>query len=175
MKLILFVGVLFSCTNKNQEKESFSFEELKPLSVGKDIEVHYSTKGNVVFQLNSPLVNKYITEENEYSEMPLGVEVRIFDTAMNVTTKLTSNYAIDSTKVEKMEARNDVVVVNEKGEKLNTEHLVWNKKTEKITSDVDVIITTKDQILKGKGLISNQDFTEYRILKPTGTFNIEND
>lgn len=172
---LLLVGVLFACTNKDQVLESLDFGEIKPINVGKDLEIIYSTKGNVVFQLNTPLLNKYLTEDVEYSEMPKGVEVKIFDTAMRVTTKLTSNYAIDSTLVDKMEAKGDVVVINDKGEKLNTEHLVWNKKTEEITSDVKVIITTADQILKGEGLISNQDFSEYRILKPTGTFNIDND
>jgi len=94
---------------------------------------------------------------------------------MNVTTKLTSNYAIDSTYANKMQARENVIVINEKGEQLNTEELLWNKNTEQITSDVFVKITTADQIIMGTGLISNQDFTEYRILKPTGIINIEND
>ena len=72
-----------------------------------------------------------------------------------------------------MEAKDGVVVINEKGEKLNTEHLVWDKKTEKITSDVFVKITTDSEVLMGEGLISNQDFTEYRILKPRGIINLD--
>lgn len=145
-----------------------------PIQTAKDVEILYSTKGNVVFQLNAPVLHRF-QNEISYNEMPQGVEVKIFDSTMTVTTKLTANYAIDSTDVEKMEAKSDVVVVNEKGETLNTEHLVWDKKTEKITSDVHVKITTADQILMGDGLISNQDFSEYRILRPSGTLNIDND
>jgi LPS export ABC transporter protein LptC len=88
---------------------------------------------------------------------------------------LTSNYAIDSTYANKMEAHEDVVVVNEKGERLNTEKLYWDRNTEQITSDVFVKITTEDQVIQGTGLISNQDFTEYRILNITGIINIDND
>ena len=104
-----------------------------------------------------------------------GVEVEIYDSAKNVTSRLTSNYAIDSTYAKKMEARSNVVVVNEKGETLETEELKWNQKTERITSDVFVKITTSDQIIMGEGLESNQDFTEYRIMKTTGTININDD
>jgi LPS export ABC transporter protein LptC len=107
--------------------------------------------------------------------MPEGVKVQIFDEQMVVTSMLTSNYAIDSTYANKMEAHEDVVVVNEKGERLNTEKLYWDRNTEQITSDVFVKITTEDQVIQGTGLISNQDFTEYRILNITGIINIDND
>ena len=145
-----------------------------PDQVVKEVEVMYSTSGNVVFQLNAPLLHQYGGKKN-YNEMPEGVEVKIFDKEMNVTTKLTSNYAIDSTYANKMQARENVIVVNEHGEQLNTEELLWNKETEQITSDVFVKITTSDQIIMGTGLISNQNFTEYRILQPSGIINIEND
>lgn len=166
--------MLFSCSNKIEDIEKYSDPVAMPTQIAKGVEVMYSTKGAVVFQLNTPLLNQYMTEK-EYNEMPEGVEVKIFDSLMQVTTKLTANYAIDSTYANKMEAMYDVVVINEKGEKLNTEHLVWDKTTEQITSDVFVKITTADQVLMGEGLISNQDFSEYRILKPRGVINIDND
>lgn len=170
----MLFGVLFSCSNDLEEVKKYDNPEILPDQVVKNVEVMYSTNGNVVFQLNAPLLHQYAGVKN-YNEMLEGVEVKIFDKEMHVTTKLTSNYAIDSTYANKMEARENVVVVNEKGEKLNTEKLLWNKETEQITSDVFVKITTADQIIMGKGLVSNQDFSEYRILEPSGIINIEND
>lgn len=172
--LPVFLGVLFSCSNDIEEVKKYDNIEVLPDQVVKEVEVMYSTSGNVVFQLNAPVLHQYSGEKN-YNEMPEGVEVKIFDKEMNVTTKLTSNYAIDSTYANKMQARENVIVINEKGEQLNTEELLWNKKTEQITSDVFVKITTADQIIMGTGLISNQNFTEYRILQPSGIINIEND
>ena len=170
---VLF-GVLFSCSNDLEEVKKYDSTQVLPDQVVKQVEVMYSTSGIVVFQLNAPILYQYGGEKN-YNEMTEGVEVKIFNKQMVVTTKLTSNYAIDSTYANKMEARENVIVVNEKGETLNTEKLLWNKKTEQITSDVFVKITTADQIIMGKGLISNQDFTEYRILEPSGIINIDND
>ena len=72
-----------------------------------------------------------------------------------------------------MEAKRNVVVVNEKGEKLNTEHLIWEEEGDRITSDAFVKITTADEILMGEGLESNQSFTKYRIKKIKGTIRLK--
>lgn len=170
--LLLLLGVFFACENSTEEIVPMETEEKRPDQIGKDVEILYSTNGRVSFQLNAPVMEQYLGEE-PYTEMPEGVHIQTFDSVMNVTSELTANYAIDLKYEDRMEAKDDVVVVNEKGEKLNTEHLVWNKKTEKITSDVFVKITTDSEVLMGEGLISNQDFTEYRILKPRGIINLD--
>jgi LPS export ABC transporter protein LptC len=104
--------------------------------------------------------------------MPDGVKVEFFDKEMKPSTTMTARRAIKREKAQQMEAFGNVEVVNAKGEKLNTEHLVWNEITKKISSDEFVKITTSDKIIYGKGFESNQDFTSYRIFKITGTINI---
>lgn len=164
--------MFFACENTAEEIVPVETEEKQPDQIGKDVKILYSTNGRVSFQLNAPVMEQYLGEE-PYTEMPEGVHIQTFDSVMDITSELTANYAIDLKYEDRMEAKDDVVVVNEKGEKLNTEHLVWNKKTEKITSDVFVKITTDSEVLMGEGLISNQDFTEYRILKPRGIINLD--
>jgi hypothetical protein len=66
-----------------------------------------------------------------------------------------------------------VEVVNANGEKLNTEHLIWDEGKKKITSDAFVKITTAKEIIMGKGLEANQDFTQYEIKEVTGTIRID--
>lgn len=172
--LLSTLGMFFSCENSVAEIKELQIDTIYPNQSVKDVEIQYSELGRVVLQLNAPILNQYDGKE-PYEEMPEGVHVRIFDSLMNVTSELTANYAIKMTHSEKMEAKYDVVVTNEKGEKLNTEHLVWDKTTGEITSDVFVKITTLDQVIMGDGLISNQDFSDYRILKPRGIINIDND
>lgn len=166
--------MLFACENDVKEVEKYDLSKRFPDQSIKNVEIIYSTNAEVAFQMNAPLMNDY-SGEKPYREMPEGVHIKIFDSLMNVTTELTANYAIDITHENRMEAEEDVVVKNDKGEQLNTEKLVWDKKTQKISSDVFVKITTENQVLMGEGLIANEDFTNYRILKPRGTINIEND
>jgi len=67
-----------------------------------------------------------------------------------------------------MEAKNNVIVTNIKGEILNTEHLIWDQNKKIIYSDVFVKITTPTQILFGKGLESDERFENWKIKNPTG-------
>jgi LPS export ABC transporter protein LptC len=173
---VVLVGVLFSCENDVNEIAKYDLSERFPDQSVQDVEILYSTEGEVAFQLKAPLLNQYSGEE-PYNEMPDGVHVQFFDSTQKVTTDLTANYAIHYTKQneERMLAEGNVIVTNDKGERLNTEKLLWSKKTQQITSDVFVKITTENQVLMGDGLVANQDFTDYRILKPRGILNIEND
>lgn len=61
--------------------------------------------------------------------------------------------------------KNNVEAISVKGDKLNTEELTWNQKTQKISSDKFVKITTRDEIIFGDGFESNQDLTNYKIKK----------
>ena len=68
-----------------------------------------------------------------------------------------------------MEADRNVVVVNKKGERLNTEQLYWDETKHIIYTNKAVTITTATEILDGDGLQSNEDFTDYKITSLHGT------
>ena len=72
-----------------------------------------------------------------------------------------------------MEAHENVVVVNDKGEQLNTEYLRWEEKKGKLFSDQFVKISTADQIIYGEGFEAEQDFSSYRIFKTKGIINVK--
>lgn len=48
-------------------------------------------------------------------------------------------------------------------------------KAERIYSDKFVRITTEDEILYGEGFESNQEFTNWKIIKPTGSIKIKDE
>jgi len=72
-----------------------------------------------------------------------------------------------------MEARNNVVVENTSGDKLETEHLIWDQKEDRIFSDVFTRITSPDRVIFGDGFESNQDFSKYRIRKVRGIIDLK--
>ena len=74
-----------------------------------------------------------------------------------------------------MIVQDSVVLINTKGEKLNTEELIWKRNQHKIFTDKFVKITRKDEIIMGEGLVSNEEFTRYTIKDIQGTINIESD
>ena len=50
--------------------------------------------------------------------------------------------------------------------------LIWNEKIQKFYTDKFVTITTPTQIIYGDGLESNQNFSDYTILKVKGVFGV---
>lgn len=171
---VLFAfGILCSCENDVKEIESLSQKKNEPVSRGKNVALLYSEKSNVKINITAPLMEEYGLEEDKYMEMKKGIKVLFYDSLMNVSSTLTSNYAINRVAEKIMEAKDDVVVVNDKGEVLHTEHLIWLQDSSKIYTDEFVKITTEDEIIMGEGMEANQDFTKWSIKKIKGIINIK--
>jgi LPS export ABC transporter protein LptC len=92
-----------------------------------------------------------------------------------IQSYLTAEYGISYPDEKQIIVRNNVEILNVKGEMLNTEELKWDQKNRKIVTDKFVKITTPDQIITGTGLESDEAFSEWEILNVSGTINIPHD
>ena len=162
-----------SCKNDVQTVLSLDIVDTLPEMTAKDIEILYSEKARVQIKLVSPyLVNK--TEDEPVLLFPQGFTVYFYDTAMNIQSTITADYGISYEKKKIMEARHNVVVENmEKGEKLMTEELFWDRGKQLIYSNKFVRLTTGEQVVTGDGLTSEEPFDELIILNPKGTIEIK--
>lgn len=176
LKLIIGLGILIlvACENDIEKVKIITGKKAIPVERGKDVEILYSDSAKIKARLLAKELNRF-TEKQPYIEMPKGIKMYFYDANQKVNSTLTSEYAkvLQFPDNNIMEAKRKVVVVNEKNETLNTEHLVWNQKEETIVSDAFVTITTKDEIIMGDGLESNQSFTKYKIKKMKGTINLK--
>jgi LPS export ABC transporter protein LptC len=173
--VLLAFGILCSCENDIDEVETLIKKENEPLSIGRNVEFVYSEKSAVKIKITAPLMEEYGAEENKYTEMTESIKVLFYDSLLHVASTLTANYAISKVSEGIMEAKDDVVVINDKGEILNTEHLIWLKDSSKIYTYDFVKITTADEIIIGNGMEANQDFTDWKIFNITGEINIKED
>jgi LPS export ABC transporter protein LptC len=160
------------CKNSIEDITSFTEMDDLPIETRKEVKMYYSQNGEVAALLTAPLMERYANEE-EYTIMNQGIYVETYDSSMNVTSSIKADYGKNLPKSGLMEAKGNVRVVNEKGEVLNTEELFWDSKDGTIYTEKYVKITTKDEIIEGDGLISNQDFSEYRIKKIRGIISLE--
>ena len=74
----------------------------------------------------------------------------------------------------RLEAWDNVVLVNNKNERLETEHLVWSHDSDLVYTTRPVSIETAQGLLRGRGLRSDSRFERYEILNPTGSFDVGN-
>lgn len=164
--------MLFSCKGDLETIQALTHKDESPIETGFGVELVYSRHARVQLILKAPRMDRYAGEKN-YIEMPEGISVVFYDSLMNVTSTLTANYAINYLNDELFEARNNVVVINEANEKLNTEQLIWDQKKGIIYSEKFVKITTEDEVLFGDGFESDERFTDWKIKYPRGTFMVE--
>ena len=176
--MLLLLLLFTACENDIQVVNSITSatEKQLPLDSEKDVELLYSDSAIVRAKLTAPVVDHYVGKKN-YTEMPKGMLVIFYNAERQEQNRLKADYGIgydnSGNGVEKMEAKRHVVVVNEKGDKLETEHLTWDATTKKIYTDEFVKITTKDEIIWGTELEANQDFSEYEIKHPQGEIAVD--
>lgn len=144
--LLLFAA---GCENDLKEVRNFTQGKKLPLQTGQDIEVQYNDSGQVKIKLKAPQVDEY-GGNAPYTEMPKGVNVQFYDDSLKVNTSLRANYAIRKERERFMEAKYNVVVVNVKNEKLETEHLVWDGAKRRIYTVFSRTRRTKASILPSR-------------------------
>jgi hypothetical protein len=166
--LLLMISCGFASCENNEgeisritERPNDSVEEI----VG--LQTIYSDSGTVKVLLEAPLMKKVLLPK-PITELPKGMKISFYDQNMNVISRMKSSYAIHYEQEHRWEARNNVEVVNVKGEKLNTEKLIWDERQNKLLSDNFVKITTDKEIIMGNGFEADQDFSHYKIYNVTG-------
>lgn len=171
---LLSMVLLAGCANDMEKVQEFKREEQADAETGKDVEVEYSEMGMIKARVIAPtMVRAY--GDDPYTEFPDGVTVYNYNDTMGLESTLTANYGINYENREEMLVRDNVVLVNAKGEKLNSEELNWNRKSKKVFSDKFVKVTTPEEIIEGNGFEADEDFSNYEVKDITGIFSVEAD
>ena len=172
---ICLMGIAFlvsSCENDLVKVNVLYSPQRLPVESVRNTEILYTDSGLLVGRLKSPQMDHYVGERS-FTLMPKGVVLFLYDSAGKVTTRMKARFALKYDDRDVVDAKGGVEVVNERGERLETEHLIWDQQGDAIRSDVFVRITTQQEVLLGEGLTSNQAFTRYQILKPRGTVKLK--
>ncbi|MDO9512840.1 MAG: LPS export ABC transporter periplasmic protein LptC [Bacteroidales bacterium] len=169
------MAMLFSCENDMKTIQRLSISDTMPDEIIYDVEMAYSDSGNMRVILRSPVMYTFSTQEGK-TIFPEGFIVSFYGADKSLRSYIKAKYGIQYFKERKVEAKNNVVVENiARGEKLETEHLIWDQKRQKIHTEAFVKIITPDKILFGKGLEADESFKKRIIKKISGEFLIEPD
>ena len=166
----------YGCTNDLKDVMAIPTNKLSPSQTADTVTMIYTDSAQLKIVLKA---NRLIQFDKNVSEpftiLPKGVNVTFFNSEEKVSSTLKANYAIRYQISKRMEARYAVEVVNNKGEKLKTEKLIWDEANKKIYTDAFVEITTATQRITGRGLQSNEDFSKYSIKNVVATIQLNND
>jgi LPS export ABC transporter protein LptC len=171
--VLLAATLLFSCENDMMAVVKLSTKDSIPDVTINNVHVMQSEMGKMTLEITAPKMISFQTHD-AYTEFPNSIKMVFFDSIMQPKSQLTANYGISWDSRRTMEARGNVVIKNfEKHQQLETEKLLYNKNTRKVSTDEFVKITTPDRIVLGKGMESDELFSNWAIRNVTATIYVE--
>lgn len=171
--LTCFITIfMIGCRNDLHEIKAIDNDKVLPVSTTSNVEMIYSDSSVMKARIKAKLRETYMNEPS-YVEFSKGISMEFYGPTGKVTSRLTAGHAISYNAKEIMEARNNVIVTNDKGERLNTEHLIWDRKANRIYSDVFTTVTSPDKVIYGEGFESEGDFSKYKIRNIKGSVRLK--
>lgn len=172
---VLFGAVmLFSCKNDIERVNELVDENVRPEMVGHQLELIYSDSARIKYKVETPEYIKTTQGTEKYEEFPQGIYVVTFDETGKEIASIRARYAKKLEDEMLWEARDEVVVINAEGKKLETEQLFWDMKKEMIYSERYTKLTSDGQILEGNsGFKSDQNLNDPVFYGITGKVKVE--
>ena len=174
--IIVLLGaiMLLACKNDIKEVNALAEREKRPDMTGENLELVYSDSARIKYRVLAPEYIKVNREKEKYEEFPKGIHVLSYDPAGKMIGSIKAKYAKKLEDVMLWEARNEVVIINAEGKKLETELLYWDMKKELIYSDRYVKLSADGQIIEGNnGFHSDQNLNHPVFENISGSIEVE--
>jgi LPS export ABC transporter protein LptC len=165
--------LVWSCANDLAEIEKVIQIEDAQKEVAHDVRLLYSDSAEVKVEVLGAKLVRYLEKEDPREEFPEGITVNFLTGGKKTNSVLTSKFAVRYEGSNQITVRDSVVWISKKGEKLETEELIWDEKNKKVFSSRYVRITNPEEVIFGYGFDANQDFTEWRIKQIEGRMRME--
>ncbi|MBL7945651.1 MAG: LPS export ABC transporter periplasmic protein LptC [Flavobacteriales bacterium] len=166
---------LCGCQNDLDKVAAIEVELNAPDRITSTAEYLYSDSGRVTNRLRAGRIAEWSTGERKRTEMSDGVELVFFDRKGEEQSKLTARRGLILPKEKRMEVYEQVVFVNEKGERLETEQLTWYQDSARVRTDKAVRVQRGPDVIHGMGLDAAEDFSSYVIHRITGQLYVPDD
>lgn len=168
--VLIMAGALIIGCQSNEMEEVLAYSEFKefPDRSTSGVTYLFTDSGKVKNKLEAALVEQFVSTDSSYSLISGGFTLYFYSDRGALDGTLTALNAWISGDNSHMVARDSVVFVNTKQEVLRTEELTWWQDSAKVMTDKFVTIERADAVIYGKGLISNENFTDYEIQQPSG-------
>ncbi len=172
--VVLTISSTISCGVIEAEEVSMEDFEEDALQIIHGGTFQYSEKGVIRNVLKAGRLERWKDDDliNEVWQCSEGFTLYIEGNNINHEAILSGGRGLYDADMGHLIAHDNVILINNEGEKLQTEYLVWSNDSDRVYTNRPVRIETLTGTLEGKGLESDSKFENYRILNPTGAFEL---
>jgi LPS export ABC transporter protein LptC len=164
-----------ACAQKEVRHRVSAIDDRKAMAVleGDEVTTLISDSGITRYRINAQKWLVFDKADTPYWEFPKGIYLEKFNMELKADATIEADYAYYNEPAQLWTLRGNVKAMNLQGEQFETPLLYWDQQSESVYSDSSIIITRATSIIKGVGFRSNQEMTQYTILRPSGVFPIE--
>ena len=166
--LLLVLTGLAACVNDPAEVAAFERKFSDKIEVAENVRVVYSDSGFVRGIVTAPTMLNYLDKGDERQEFPDGLRVYFLDQFQDTTSTLDAKWGLYRRREKTITVRDSVIWQSVDQQRLDTEELIWEERTERIHTNKFVILRQPDYIITGYGLEADQSFENARVLQVTG-------
>jgi len=166
--LFIIIALIFTGCSDLEDTETTDGEAIDyPDSESWNAQMSFTKHGKRRAVLRAGYVAKF--SKKQITLLKENVRVDFFDDDGNRKSYLTSEEGKVFDNTKDMVATGNVIVISRNGTHLYTEELHWENTSERIVSNVPVMITTDEDTLYGDTFTSDPDLINYEITNTRGT------
>jgi LPS export ABC transporter protein LptC len=170
---MFFLAASVSCENDMGRIKVIVANDSTPDQIVRNMHTIFSDSGIVKYEM-------LVTKAEEYSKPKQktlfkdGFTVNFFKSKDSLVSTLTAEYAEMRKEENLIIARNNVIFTNfENGKTLKTEELFWDQAIKRVRTEKRFQIVGEDSWVEGKGVDSDETFSDYTMHHVTGEYAIK--
>lgn len=170
--LFFFLMVVAGCKKQAPPPPDESFPGLG-VERAENVEILYSDSAEIRVKVTGPTMLNHSDRREPRQEFPDGLEVFFYGENLELTSTLVAGYGIRYDNQDQVIVRDSVVWESAKNQRLETEELTWNERTQKVyTNRFAAIITPEDTIFT-RYFEANQNFKNIKFRSNSGSKGIQ--
>lgn len=168
---LLGAGMFVSCRNDLDKVAAVEIQAAGPDRVTHGAEYFFTDSGTVRNRLKAGTISEWAAGTKR-TELSGGLELVFLDSLGRDQSTLTARRGLIMPEEQRMEVYEEVVFVNNRGERLETEQLTWQQDSARVRTDKPVRIQRGADIILGQGLDAEEDFSRYTVRRITGVLHL---
>ena len=149
---------------------------LMPVQTVRGMKASQTHNGVLQMRMESPLLQRFETEEESYELFSQGFDVYAYNEAGEVETRISSQIAKHTTSKNNEEtwaAYGNVVITNYiKGERMETDTLYWDRNLGRIYTHCHVKMYSPSGFMQGYGMESDEMARNAQIQRPFDSYGV---
>lgn len=174
MASLCYLALLSTACENNPADVAALLAKLDTQSeVAQNVEILYSDSALVKVRITGKTMLNHLDPVKPRQEFTEGILVEFFGPDRQISSQLSARYAQRIARDGEVLARDSVVWLSAKNEKLETEELIWDERRKEVYTKKFAVITTPKEIIYGHGFTANQDFSDARIHQVEGIITVD--